>query len=132
MNPADAERLGLEQGDWVWIENENGKIREVVDLYYGIAPGVVNLEHTWWYPEIEDVGHGWEHSACNQLVYKDYNDPFCGSNSLRCYDVHITKATAENSPFGNPVPCDSKGTPIIASADDERLKAWLPQYEGRD
>ena len=132
MNPADAERLGLEQGDWVWIENENGKIREVVDLYYGIAPGVVNLEHTWWYPEIEDVGHGWEHSACNQLVYKDYNDPFCGSNSLRCYDVHITKATAQNSPFGNPVPCDSKGTPIIASADDERLKAWLPQYEGRD
>lgn len=132
MNPADAERLGLQQGDWVWIENENGKIREVVDLYYGIEPGVVNLEHTWWYPEIKAVGHGWEHSACNQLVYKDYNDPFCGSNSLRCYDVHITKATAENSPFGNPVPCDSDGTPIITSADDPRLKKWLPTYEGRE
>lgn len=132
MNPDDAARLGLEQGDWVWIENENGKIREVVDLYYGIAPGVVNLEHTWWYPEIDDVGHGWEHSAVNKLVYKDYNDPFCGSSSLRCYDVRVYKATPENSPFGNPVPCDSKGVPIITSADDARLKEWLPVYEGRE
>ena len=116
----------------MWIENENGKIREVVDLYYGIAPGVVNLEHTWWYPEIDDVGHGWEHSAVNKLVYKDYNDPFCGSSSLRCYDVRVYKATPENSPFGNPVPCDSKGVPIITSADDARLKEWLPVYEGRE
>ena len=25
MNPNDAARLGIEQGDWVWIENDNGK-----------------------------------------------------------------------------------------------------------
>lgn len=131
MNPVDAKELNLAQGDWVWIENENGKIRQVVDLYYGIAPGVVNLEHTWWFPEIDDVGHGWEHSACNQLVYKDYNDPFCGSSSLRCYDVEVYKATPENSPFGNPVPCDSSGKEIITSSSDSRLKEWLPVYGER-
>lgn len=129
MNPADAERLGLEQGDWVWIENENGKIREVIDLYHGIDKGVVNLEHTWWYPEITDVGHGWQHSACNQLVYQYNNDPFCGSSTLRAYDVKVYKATAENSPFGNPVPCDNAGVEIITSSSDPRLKEWVPDYD---
>ena len=50
---------------------------------------------------------------------------------LRTYPVKIYKATPENSPFGNPVPCDDDGTPIIASADDPRLKEWKPVYEGR-
>ena len=42
------------------------------------------------------------------------------------------KATPENSPFNNPVPCDSTGTPIIHTSDDPRLKEWLPTYEGRE
>ena len=29
MNPEDAERIGVEQGDWVWIETKEHKIREV-------------------------------------------------------------------------------------------------------
>jgi anaerobic selenocysteine-containing dehydrogenase len=132
MNPVDAERLGLDQGDWVWIENENGKIRETVDLYYGIAPGVVNAEHTWWYPEVEDCGRGWELSAVNQLVYRNDQDPICGASTLRGYPVKIYKATAENSPFGNPCPCDSNGTPIIADSTDERLNKWLPVYDNRE
>jgi anaerobic selenocysteine-containing dehydrogenase len=131
MNPADAERLGLQQGDWVWIENENGKIRETVDIYAGIDEGVVNAEHTWWYPEVTDCGRGWEHSAVNELVYRNDQDPICGSSTLRAYPVRVYKATAENSPFGDPVPCDSNGVEIIHDAKDERLKAWLPDYENR-
>lgn len=38
INPDDAAALGIEQGDWVWIENEHGKIRQTADLYYGIKP----------------------------------------------------------------------------------------------
>ncbi len=51
MNPKDAERLGLKQGDWVWIETPWGKVREVLDLYHGIPRGVVNANHAWWFPE---------------------------------------------------------------------------------
>ena len=42
----------LPQGHGVWIENENGKIRQVADIYAGIEPGVINCEHQWWYPEL--------------------------------------------------------------------------------
>ncbi len=132
INPKTAEKYGIEQGDWVWIETEWGKIREVADLYYGVDETTVNLEHTWWYPEVEDAGHGFQLSQVNQLIDHHAQDPHCGASNLRAYQVKIYKATPENSPFGNPVPCDSKGTPIIHTADDPRLKEWLPTYEGRE
>ena len=132
MNPVDAERLGLEQGDWVWIETDQHKIREVVDLYYGIAPGVVNAEHQWWYPELDQPDHGFKLSGVNCLIDRHAQDRIIGSSNLRAYGVKVYKATPENSPFGNPVPCGDDGTPIIHTCDDERLKSWMPLYEGRE
>jgi sulfite dehydrogenase (quinone) subunit SoeA len=132
MNPADAEKLGVKQGDWIWIESKDGKIRETVDIFPGIKPGVINAEHTWWYPELSAPNHGWNLSCINVLVDKDAQDPWTGSSQLRAYPVKVYKATAENSPFGNPCPCDEDGTPIISDSNDKRLKEWLPTYEGRD
>lgn len=132
INPADAEPLGLSQGDWAWIENDQGKIRQMVDLYAGIKQGTINLEHAWWFPEINDASHGWQLCHCNVLVDRWAQDPFVGSSQLRAYPVKVYKATAENSPFGNPVPCADDGTPIICSASDPRLKEWTPVYEGRE
>ena len=132
INPADAERLGIEQGDWCWIETEFGKIRETADLYYGVPQGVVNLEHQWWYPEITEPGRGFQFSAVNQLISPDDGDPLCGSSNLRAYYENVYKATEENSPYGNPCPCLEDGTEIIHDASDARLKDWAPVYEGRD
>ena len=132
INPKTAAEYGIEQGDWVWIETEWGKIREVADLYYGVKEDVINLEHTWWYPEVKDAGHGWQFSQVNQLIDHYAQDPHSGTSNLRAYQVKIYKATPENSPFNNPVPCDSTGTPIIHTSDDPRLKEWLPTYEGRE
>ncbi len=132
INPKTAAEYDIKQGDWVWIETEWGKIREVADLYYGVDESVVNLEHTWWYPEVQDAGHGWQFSTVNQLIDHHAQDPHSGSSNLRAYQVKIYKATAENSPYGNPCPCDSNGTEIIHTSDDPRLKEWLPTYEGRE
>ncbi len=132
INPADAAGLGIEQGDWCWIESKWGKIRQTADLCHGVKPGVVNLEHTWWYPELKQADKGYGLSCCNCLVNKDAQDPICGSSQLRAYPVRVYKATPENSPFGNPCPCGEDGTPIIADSLDPRLKEWLPVYEGRE
>ncbi len=132
INPEDAAELGIEQGDWCWIENPHGKIRQTADIFPGVKKGTINCEHSWWYPELSAPEHGWRLSAVNQLVNNDISDPYCGSSVVRGYPVKVYKATAENSPFGNPVPCDDDGTPIITDATDPRLKAWAPVYEGRD
>ena len=129
INPADAVELGVEQGDWVWIETERGKVRQVVDLYYGIRPGTINCEHQWWLPEFHGATKGFDLISINCLVNKDLRDPLCGSSYARAYNVKVYKATPENSPFGNPVPCDVDGTEMITTSDDQRLKEWLPNYE---
>ncbi|MBR3258437.1 MAG: hypothetical protein IKF96_05550, partial [Eggerthellaceae bacterium] len=132
INPEDAKNLGIEQGDWVWIETEHHKIRQCADLYYGIQKGVINLEHTWWIPEFKGVTKGFDLVHCNAIINKDLRDPLIGSNYLRAYNVKIYKATPENSPFGNPVPCDYDGTEMITSPRDPRLKEWLPVYDNEE
>ncbi len=132
INPVTAAEYGIEQGDWVWIETPDGKIREVADLYYGIDPGVINCEHQWWYPEFSQSGSGHELSEVNHLIDHNVFDPHCGASNLRAYLGKIYKATPENSPFGDPVPCDHNGVEIIHDSTDPRLKEWLPVYEGRD
>ncbi len=128
INPADAAKLGIEQGDWCWIETKFGKIREVADLYYGIGEGVVNLEHAWWFPELSAPNHGEHLCNCNRLLDPDDVDPIMASPCMRGFAVKVYKATPENSPFGNPIPCDDDGTEIIHDASDPRLKKWLPDY----
>ena len=68
INPETAAELGLEQGDWAWIESPWGKVRQTVDLYYGIAPGTINCEHQWWYPELAQADKGFKLSCINCIV----------------------------------------------------------------
>ena len=134
INPEDAAELGIEQGDWVWIETPEGKIRQTADLYYGIKTGVVNLEHQWCFPELDQADKGFNLSCCNCLVRTGvgYQDRISGASYLRAYTVKIYKATAENSPFGNPCPCDHNGNEIIHDASDPRLKKWTQNYDIRE
>ncbi len=128
MNPVDASRLGLEQGDWVWIESPWGKVREVIDLYYGISAGVVNANHGWWFPEMEHASKGFELVNINCVMDPYGQDFVCGAATMRSLPVKVYKATADNSPFDDPVPCDQNGVECIHDASDERLKDWLPVY----
>lgn len=125
INPNDAARMGLEQGQWVWVRSPWGAIREVVDLYYGIKEGTVNANHAWWYPEIDTASHGFELVNINCTMDKYAQCWICGASQLRGVPVLVYPATAENSPHGNPVPCDPDGNPVITNANDERLKEWL-------
>lgn len=52
MNPKTARDLGIEDGDWVWIENMRGRVRMKCSYFEGIHPQVVHAEHGWWYPEM--------------------------------------------------------------------------------
>ncbi len=53
IHPETAAKLGINEGDWVWIENSMGKVRQRAKLTATIDPRVVNASHAWWYPEKE-------------------------------------------------------------------------------
>lgn len=115
INPELAEKIGVKQGDWVWIESHKGRIRQTVDIFAGIAPDVASADHAWYYPELPGPDHGWQYSNVNVLVDDKYKDPIIGANLLKTYPVKIYKA-AEGAPEG-----------IITDAGDPRLKKWLPK-----
>lgn len=52
INPKTASELGIEDGDWVWIETPRGRIKQKCQLFDGIDPEVVNAQHGWWFPEM--------------------------------------------------------------------------------
>lgn len=134
INPTDAKTLGVEQGDWVWIETEWGKVRQSVDLYAGIRKGCANAEHAWWYPELPGPTHGFELSNIEMIWDPKGQDKFISSHHMRGVPAKIYKATAANCPNGHVIPvAPEDGTEIIYSSSDPRLKEWLPlSMEERD
>ena len=51
VHPNDAEKYGIRDGEWIWIENQRGKARQKARVTNTIMEGVVNADHGWWFPE---------------------------------------------------------------------------------
>ena len=43
INPTTAQKLGISEGDWVWVESPLGKIKVRAKLHPGAKPDVVNI-----------------------------------------------------------------------------------------
>jgi anaerobic selenocysteine-containing dehydrogenase len=85
IHPATAEKHGIGEGDWVWIESPRGRAKQKAKLNNDIDPTVVVAEHGWWYPEIREADHGWELSNINLLTDNSHEsmDPVMGATNLR-------------------------------------------------
>ena len=74
INPQKAAELGIEDGDWIWIETPRGRIRQRCQYFKGIDPRVVHAEHGWWFPELpgeEPWLHGVWESNINVVTSDD-------------------------------------------------------------
>lgn len=97
INPRTAKELGINDGDWVYIENDKGKIRMRAYLSEAVAPGIVHGERGWWYPEREGKDpelFGIFESNVNVLVDDDPEkcDPCTGSWNTRAVRCKVYKA----------------------------------------
>ncbi len=99
MNPVDAVRCGLEDGDWAWVESQRGKTRGVVAVTEGIKPGSVCMERFWNPETLDTPTHGWREMNVNITSKADapFND-VVGTYTLRAYLVRVYKA--EGAPEG--------------------------------
>ena len=100
MNPAAAKNLGLEEGDWCWIENQRGRCRQKLRFNPSLDERVVRAEHGWWFPETEGAEpnlFGTFDSNINNLIPQcdngvtGYGAPY--KNQL----CKVYKCTEENS-----------------------------------
>jgi anaerobic selenocysteine-containing dehydrogenase len=51
IHPDTAKKLGIANGDWVYIETPEGRIKQKAKLTKDVDPRVVHADGHWWYPE---------------------------------------------------------------------------------
>lgn len=112
LHPTAAEKYGLEDGDWAWMESRRGRIRGVVKVTEGINPGTVYMERFWNPETLNTPTHGWKEMNVNMLtkVTAPYN-PEVGTYTLRAFQVKVYKAD---------------GAPEGVWLDPEDFRPWLP------
>jgi anaerobic selenocysteine-containing dehydrogenase len=74
IHPDTAENLGINDGDWAYIETRRGKIKQKARYNSGMLPDVVNCQASWWFPEKSanepELSGVWESNA-NVLTLDD-------------------------------------------------------------
>lgn len=94
IHPKTAHALSIEEGDWVFIENKRGKIKQKAALSTNIDPRVVMIDHGWWFPEMgqKDM-FGW--ALSNDNVLTNCEPPFSretGAFDIRGFICRVFKA----------------------------------------
>lgn len=92
IHPGTAKSLGIEEGDWVWIESPRGRIKQKARLTKGIHPSVVHAQHGWWFPEEDPPEYGFKESNVNLLTGGMPYDPHTGSESWRSFLCKVYRA----------------------------------------
>ena len=94
INPQTAQGLEIQDGDWVYIKNRRGRIKQKANLSTDIDPRVVGVDYAWWFPEKGSSNlYGWAESNSNILT--DDKPPFSsemGSRNLRGMLCKVYKA----------------------------------------
>jgi anaerobic selenocysteine-containing dehydrogenase len=92
IHPDTASSLGIDNGDWVWIESpRGGRIKQKARLTDSIHPRVVSAQHGWWFPEKEPWEYGFTESNVNMLTHNMACDPQTGSEPWRSFLCRISK-----------------------------------------
>jgi anaerobic selenocysteine-containing dehydrogenase len=96
IHPDTASKLGIKDGDWIYIETKRGKIRQKATLSTGVDPRVVVVDHAWWFPE-RDKTDLFGFADSNYNVLTDDQPPFnkeMGSFNIRGLACRVSKESS--------------------------------------
>ncbi|WP_094607683.1 Acetylene hydratase [Sporomusa silvacetica DSM 10669] len=99
IHPETAAAQGIQEGDWVWIENMRGKCKQKAKLSHTLNPKVIRAEHGWWFPEkagAEPSLFGVFDSNINNLIPMMQHGPSGYGSPYKAQICKIYKVTLEN------------------------------------
>ena len=99
IHPDAAAEYGIIDGDWVWIENQMGKMKQRARLNPSLDPRVISTEHGWWFPEREPAEpslFGVFDCNPNNLIPQCENGTNGYGAPIKCGMATIYKVTPEN------------------------------------
>ncbi|UWG98924.1 molybdopterin-dependent oxidoreductase [Dehalobacter sp. DCM] len=100
INSEIAAEMGIQEGDWCWLENHNGRCRQRAHLDPALSRKVIRAEHGWWFPEMEGSEpalFGVFDSNSNNLTEQCQNGPTGYGAPYANTICKVYKATEENS-----------------------------------
>ncbi len=98
LNPLKAAELGIDDGDWLWIETRLGRVQFKCKHFDGLLPNVVSAEFGWWFPEdpaeSPSLSGLWK-SNLNVILDDDpdLSDPLTGAWPMRAVPCKVYKVT---------------------------------------
>ncbi|WP_017524951.1 molybdopterin-containing oxidoreductase family protein [Pusillimonas noertemannii] len=97
MHATTAKGLGIEEGDYAWIETMRGRVRMRAHVHERIHEKVVAIHHGWWLPEKEGPLHAAYEACANILTDDDPDlcDPVFGSSPLKGLLCRVYKSGDE-------------------------------------
>ncbi|GAB2749445.1 molybdopterin oxidoreductase family protein [Streptomyces bullii] len=102
IHPADAERLGVRDGEPVRLKGAGGEVTAPAEVTDGVRPGVVSLPHGWGH---DRPGTRLSHAATdpgvnvNQLLDGRLLDPLSGNAVLNGVPVEVAPAAEKLTPL---------------------------------
>jgi anaerobic selenocysteine-containing dehydrogenase len=72
IHPETAGKLGIKDGDMVYIETKRGRITQKAELTADLDPRVVYIDYDWWFPEADlSTLYDWDRANINILTSND-------------------------------------------------------------
>jgi anaerobic selenocysteine-containing dehydrogenase len=104
IHPEAAQKLNIQEGDWVWIETPKGRIVQKCKYDSNLQTDVVHAQHGWWFPEMpaeEPWLRGVWISNINVIIDDDpdWLDEALGSWPYRALLCKIYKAEESSIPI---------------------------------
>ena len=53
IHPDTAKKYGIDEGEWIYLENDMGRVKRKATLTRKVKPHHVHTLHGWWLPELE-------------------------------------------------------------------------------
>ena len=137
IHPDAAAKYGIIDGDWVWIENQMGRMKQRARLNPTLDPRVISTEHGWWFPEKEPAEpslFGVFDCNPNNLIPQCENGTNGYGAPIKCSMATVYKVTPENDrPEDQPSyqVCTTGYThgPTHLSDKPSFYDGWTPDYE---
>ncbi len=134
INPEKAAELGIEHGDWCWIETRRGRIKQRAKVESSVDPRVIYVQRGWWYPERGPEGQdpfGCLESNVNVLTSVDDADcdPIGGSwanRGLMCKVYKVNPGDTVSIQWS--IPGDSPEPGVTVMPRDQKLAYELIPY----
>jgi anaerobic selenocysteine-containing dehydrogenase len=97
IHPETARALGIEDGNWVWIEGRRGRAKRKAKLTPIVHRQMVMVPHGWWLPEKEGKDHlygVWDINI-NQLSRWDTGRSVLGVLQIHAQKIYKVQSAAE-------------------------------------